>query len=98
MFIIKKQNFIGTIFSIIVIIFIIMFFMLNNNDTNILNDYIALFHGGTGEVTYATYIYKIDNSYAHYKFRYINTTNLIKSWKNTERKIKITKKWKIYSS
>lgn len=35
------------------------------------DDYIAVFNGGSGEVTYSTYIYKIDNGHASYGFKYI---------------------------
>lgn len=57
-------------------------------------DYIAVFHGGAGELTYSTYIYKIDNGQANYGFRYINTTNTTKHWGSPEWNIKITDKGK----
>ena len=58
-------------------------------------DYIAVFHGGAGEVTYSTYIYKIDNDQANYGFKYINTTNTTKYWGSSDWNIKITKKGNI---
>ena len=62
---------------------------------NIPKDYIAVFHGGVGERTYSTYIYKIDNGHANYGFEYINTTNTTKSWGSTEWESKVTDKGKI---
>ena len=55
-------------------------------------DYIAVFHGGVGELTYSTYIYKIDNGQANYGFEYINTTNTTKSWGSPDWNVEITKK------
>lgn len=57
-------------------------------------DYVAVFHGGSGELTYSTYIYKIDNGHANYGFEYINTTNTTKSWGSPEWEVKITDKGK----
>ena len=57
-------------------------------------NYIAVFNGGSGEMTYSTYIYKIDNKQANYGFKYINTTNTTKSWGSSEWEIKITDKGK----
>jgi hypothetical protein len=54
------------------------------------NDYIAVFHGGVGELTYSTYIYKIDNNQANYGFKYINTTNTTKHWGSSEWNVKVT--------
>lgn len=39
--------------------------------TEIADDYIAVFHGGSGELTYQTYIYKMDNGASNYGFEYI---------------------------
>ena len=36
------------------------------------DDYIAVFHGGSGELTFDTYIYKIDTGHANAGFEYIN--------------------------
>ncbi len=42
--------------------------------------YVAVFHGGVGERTYQTYIYKDDNDQANYGFSYINTVSTTKSY------------------
>jgi len=62
------------------------------NYQKIPKDYIAIFHGGSGEVTYSTYVYHKDNLS---KYKYINTTNSTDSWGSTERKIKVTKRGKV---
>lgn len=64
----------------------------NNND--IPNDYIAIFHGGEGEQTYETYIYKIDNGHANFGFKYINVTSTTESWGSSNWKHKINSKGK----
>ena len=64
-----------------------------NND--IPEDYIFVFHGGAGEMTYYTYIYKIDNNQANYGFEYINTVNVTKSWGSTETESKVIKRGKV---
>ena len=51
--------------------------------------YMAVFHGGSGEVTKSTYIYKIDNGQANMGFTYINTENHTESWGSSEWIIKI---------
>lgn len=51
--------------------------------------YIAVFHGGSGEVTKSTYIYKIDNGQANMGFKYINTENHTESWGSPNWIIKI---------
>ena len=60
------------------------------------DDYIAVFHGGSGEVTYETYIYKEDTGHANYGFEYINVTSHTKSWGSSEWTHEITKKGKAY--
>lgn len=47
--------------------------IIKNSD--IPDGYIAIFHGGEGERTYETYIYKIDNGHANMGFKYINVTS-----------------------
>lgn len=54
--------------------------------------YIAVFHGGVGEQTYETYIYKDDNDSPNYGFTYINTTSTTKSWGSSEWNTEITKR------
>ena len=71
--------------TILMILVVVIVFCINNifgvkKDNVILSrkvdeNYIAVFNGGAGEQTYSTYIYKIDNGYNNYGFRYINTTN-----------------------
>lgn len=53
-------------------------------------DYIAVFNGGSGEITYSTYIYKIDNG-----FKYINTSNTTTSWGSSDWDTKITSSGKV---
>ena len=54
--------------------------------------YIAVFHGGTGEMTHETYIYKDDNGHDNYGFTYINTTSTTRSWGSPEWETEITKR------
>ena len=86
------------IILIVVIVFVTLGFCLflkYQDSNNIPNDYIAVFNGGSGEITYSTYIYKIHNGHANYGFEYINTTNTTVSWGSSERKIKITDKGEV---
>lgn len=53
------------------------------------DNYLFVFHGGSGEVTRSTYIYKIDNGHDNMGFKYINTENNTKYWGSTEWIIKI---------
>lgn len=81
--------------SVIVMILGIILILLNTNNVysdKIPDNYIAIFNGGSGEVTYQTYIYKIDNGQDNYGFKYINTTNTTKQWGSDEVNIKITGK------
>ena len=59
------------------------------------DNYIAVFHGGAGEIVYETYIYKIDNNQANYGFSYINVTRTTKSYGSDEWNTKITKKGEV---
>lgn len=63
----------------------------NKNNDKIPDGYIAVFHGGSGEITYETYIYKNNNGHANSGFDYINVTNTTTSWSSTEWHTKITK-------
>lgn len=73
-----------------------LIFMISKNNDNqsdvIPDDYIAVFHGGTGEVTRETYIYK--NHGAQFStnsgFDYINVTSVTESWGSSNWKHKIT--------
>ena len=83
--------FIGvTVFFIAVVLLFLVFKKDVYYGDEIPDDYIAVFHGGAGEITYSTYIYKIDNGQANYGFEYINTTNTTKFWGSSEWKVKIT--------
>ena len=87
--------FIGVIVAFIAVVLLFLVFKKDvYYGDEISEDYIAVFHGGTGEITYSTYIYKIDNGQANYGFEYINTTNTTKFWGSSEWKVKITDKGK----
>ena len=82
---------IGIILVIGISIFTFMMFNKNKNfnpDTEglikIEDNYIAVFHGGSGEVTFNTYVYKIDNGHDNMGFRYIATKCITKSWGSSE--------------
>lgn len=62
------------------------------SQTNIPDNYIAVFNGESGELAYRTYIYKIDNGHANSGFNYINTTVSTVSWGSSKTKEKVTKK------
>ncbi|MDR0930754.1 MAG: hypothetical protein LBM38_03285 [Clostridiales bacterium] len=78
------------IIPIFIIIIAIPGFFAYDSFQPIPDDYIAVFHGGSGEQTYSTYIYKIDNGRANMGFKYINTTNTIVSGSG-EQETKVTK-------
>jgi len=65
------------------------------NTNYIPKDYIAIFNGGTGEITYSTYVYKINNEQDNYGFEYINTINKTVPLGSTEQETKITDKGKV---
>ncbi len=70
-------------------------YLTRRKNEQIPDNYIAIFHGGVGEVTYSTYIYKIDNNRANYGFKYINTVNSTVSWGSTEWRTRITGKGEV---
>lgn len=87
---------------VIVIIVVVVFgtlgfclYLKYQNGNHIPDDYIAVVNSGVGEITYSTYIYKIDNGNDNYGFKYINTTNETSSWGSSEVKTKITGKGKV---
>ena len=93
----KKKILLIVVISLIIIaglsaIFIITNKTLKENNNNIQKGYIAIFHGGSGERTNETYIYKQDNGHNNYGFDYINVTSTTKSWGSSERTSKITKR------
>lgn len=92
----KSKKRLGIVFILIIIIILIigLLTIVNNNimkNDRIPDGYIAVFHGGGGEQTYETYIYKNDNGHSSYGFDYINVTSTTVSWGNSQWKRKITK-------
>ena len=90
----KKRIILIITILMVVIVSILLLFIKNNVvlPKEVPDGYVAVFHGGVGELTYSTYIYKIDNGQANYGFEYINTTNTTKSWGSPDWNIKITEK------
>ena len=88
------------IIYIVIIMFVIALgiiggILLLNNGTNndeIPTGYISVFHGGSGEIVYETYIYKEDNGHDNSGFNYINVTKTTKSYGSSDWNTKITKK------
>lgn len=80
---------IGIILLVLIIIFTSKIITKQKNE--IPDGYIAVFHGGVGEQTYETYIYKKNNGNANYGFDYINVTSTTVSWGSSEWNSKITK-------
>lgn len=80
---------IGVAILCVVTVGIILYYY---NYQKIPNDYIAIFHGGSGEVTYSTYVYQKDNLS---RIKYINTINTTVSWGSTEREIKVIKRGEV---
>jgi hypothetical protein len=85
-----KNKIIPIIIVAATIIIVLLFLIIKPKGDNIPNDYIAIFNGGSEEITYSTYIYKIDNGQANMGFKYINTVNTTVSWGSPEWEIKIT--------
>lgn len=56
----------------------------NKKTSQVPNDYLAVFQGGSGEITHSTYIYKLDNGKKDCGYKYINTTNITKSWGSSD--------------
>lgn len=84
----KKKN-ICLFFFIVILVLIICILILKSNN-KIPDNYIAVFHGGTGEITYETYIYKNKNDNS--KVNYINVTSTTVSYGSAKWKHKITKR------
>ena len=84
---------IGVILVIVALIIGSIIYINNKqNNFKIPDGYISVFHGGEGEETYETYIYKNDNGHDNYGFDYINVTNTTVSWGSSEWNSKITKR------
>ena len=83
--------------AIIFLVIVCNRLFVNNTDSDkIPDDYIAVFHGGSGEIVYETYIYKEDTGAANYGFKYINVTKTTKSWGSSEWNTKITGRGKAF--
>lgn len=85
------------IISLVIVLVLVQIYMVVASKKEWSNDeipenYIAVFNGGSGEITYSTYIYKIDNNHDNYGFEYINTINTTTSWGSSEWNKKIIKK------
>ena len=88
----KKLFCIFAILIIIALVFGSIIYINKTTNNKIPDGYIAIFHGGAGEITYETYIYKKDNGHANSGFDYINVTNTTVSWGSSEWNSKITKR------
>lgn len=91
----KKSILVISILIIITIILNIVVFNINKPKTKKIYDtipegYISVFHGGSGEEIYETYIYKIQNNKPNYGFNYINVTKTTKKNGSSEYDIKVT--------
>lgn len=77
----KQNRYIMIIVLIpIIVVCALMLFIKSSDNETIPDGYIAVFHGGVGEQTYQTYIYKIDNGQANRGFKYINVTSTTEFW------------------
>lgn len=90
----KNKKIFWMITILIIICLIISFVLLYLNKNNkIPDDYIAIFNGGSGEITYKTYVYQKSDS----KFYYINVTSTTVSWGSDETTDRVTKRGTVYS-
>ena len=81
--------------SILTIISIVIYLNYQKNRNFIPDNYIAVFRGGSGELIYETYIYKIDNGHNNYGFKYINTKSMTTSWGSSNWETVVVKKGKV---
>lgn len=89
----KKSLWKLIVFIILSVLLIgIVILIINDNNNRIPTNYIAIFKGGSGEVTYSTYIYKLDNKSEDYGYSFINTTNRTTSYGSSKWTHKITSK------
>lgn len=86
----SKKKIIIIVLILVILLIVTFLYIKNKNNNYIPDDYIAVFNGGSGEITYSTYIYKIDNGHDNSGFKYINTTNTTTSWGSSTWNIKIT--------
>jgi len=61
---------------------IVIFFFKTPKPQTIPDNYIAIFHGGVGELTHETYVYKINDP--DYNYVYINTESHTVRWGSSE--------------
>ena len=92
----KNKKIFWLIMILIIIALMVSYILVTINKNNTDNDkipdgYIAVFHGGSGEITYETYIYKINNKQANSGFNYVNVTKTTTHWGSSEWNTKITK-------
>lgn len=95
----KNKKIFWLIMILIIIALMVSYILVTinkNSKDNTYNDkipdgYIAVFHGGSGEITYETYIYKINNKQANSGFNYVNVTKTTTHWGSSEWNTKITK-------
>ena len=64
----------------------------SEQEQDVPDGYIAVFHGGVGERTHETYIYKDDNDNPNYGFTYINTISTTKTYGSSEWRTVITER------
>ncbi len=95
----KRIFWIVIILVISIIISSILLVTMNKNSEDTINNdkipdgYIAIFHGGSGEQIYETYIYKNHNDeyHANSGFDYINVISTTISWGSSQWNKEITK-------
>mgnify|MGYP004492575641 CR=1 FL=1 len=94
----KIKKYFGLIMILIIIALIVSYILItikksgdNTDNDKVPDEYIAVFHGGSGEITHETYIYKINNKQANSGFNYVNVTKTTTHWGSSEWNTKITK-------
>ena len=90
----KNKKILVIIVVLIISALVVGFIVIKKNNNKIPDGYIAVFHGGVGEQTYETYIYKIDNGKENYGFKYINVTTTKSLVENGKSNYKIIKRGK----
>ena len=96
----KIKKYFGLIMILIIIVLIVSYILVtinkksrdNTDNDKVPDGYIAVFHGGSGEITYETYIYKINNKQANSGFNYVNVTRTTTHWGSSEWNTKIINK------
>lgn len=90
----KNKKMLVIVVVLIISALVVGFIVIKKNNNKIPDGYIAVFHGGVGEQTYETYIYKIDNGKENYGFKYINVTTTKSLVENGKSNYKIIKRGK----